>query len=233
MEPETKETKKEAGGGKAEQLPEAAAKAAAVSADRPSAFRGRHEQFRGPERGKRFPRKGPREERTRPEFDQKILTIRRVARVAAGGRRFNFSVAIVIGNRKGSVAVGTGKGADTALAIDKAVRNGKKNLFRVSLAAAAMIPHRVESKYGSARVLLMPAPGRGLVAGSAVRDVLLLAGIRDTVGKILSGSKNKLNNARAAVEALKKLSTKARPGKAEEAKEEAAPVQPDADAEAK
>lgn len=147
-------------------------------------------------------KKGPRTERVRSEFDQKILAIRRVTRVASGGRRFSFSVAIVIGNRKGSVGVGTGKAGDTSLAIDKAAKNAKKHLLKLSLTKTTSIPYEVRTKYSSARVLLMPAPRRGLIAGSALRDVLELAGVRDVAGKIFSGSKNKLNIARATVKAL-------------------------------
>lgn len=147
-------------------------------------------------------RKKPREERTRSEFDQKILAIRRVARVVAGGRRFNFSVALVLGNRKGSVGVGTGKAGDTSLAIDKATRNAKKNMLKLALTKGSSIPYEVRTKYSSARVMMMPAKGRGLIAGSALRDVLELGGVHDVVGKIFSGSKNKLNIARAAVQAL-------------------------------
>ncbi len=152
--------------------------------------------------GNRPDRKKPREDRVRSEFDQKILAIRRVTRVASGGRRFSFSVAMVLGNRKGSVGVGTGKASDTSLAIDKATKNAKKNLLKLSLTKTSSIPHEVRVKYSSARVLVMPARGRGLIAGSALRDVLELAGIHDVAGKIFSGSKNKLNIARATVKAL-------------------------------
>lgn len=146
-----------------------------------------------------------RESRVRPEFDQKILTVRRVARVVAGGRRFNFSVCLVAGDRRGSVGVGVGKAADTSLAIDKALRDAKKSMIKVPLTKNHTIPHEVEAKYSSVRVLIKPSPGRGLAAGSAVRSVLELAGIRHAVSKILSPSKNKLNMARSAVEALRML----------------------------
>lgn len=156
--------------------------------------------------GKRPERKGRREDRVRSEFDQKILNIRRVTRVASGGRRFSFSVALVLGNRKGSVAVGTGKAADTSLAIDKAVRNAKKNLIKLSLTKTMSVPYEMSVKYSSALVFLRPAKGRGLIAGSAVRDVLDLAGVHDVAGKIISGSKNKLNIARATILALSEFS---------------------------
>lgn len=153
---------------------------------------------------KRTPRRGGREvkERVKPEFDTKILAIRRVTRVASGGRRFSFSVAIVAGDKKGRVGVGLGKAGDTSIAIDKATRDAKKNMVRINTTPEFSIAHPVESKYCSARVIIMPAKGRGVVAGSAVRNVIELAGLKDVGGKILSGSKNKLNIARAAVQAL-------------------------------
>lgn len=146
-------------------------------------------------------------ERVRPEFDNKLIQIRRVTRVVAGGRRFAFSVALVAGNRKGSVGVGVGKAADTALAIEKATKNAKKNMIKVHLTNDMMIPHEVDAKEASARVMIMPAKGRGMVAGSSVRNVLELAGIKNVRAKIVSGSKNKLNNARAAIKALKQIRT--------------------------
>lgn len=146
-------------------------------------------------------------ERVRPEFDNKLIQIRRVTRVVAGGRRFAFSVALVAGNRKGSVGVGVGKAADTALAIEKATKNAKKNMIKIHLTSEMMIPHEVDAKEVSSRVMIMPAKGRGMVAGSSVRNVLELAGIKNVRAKILSGSKNKLNNARAAIKALKQIRT--------------------------
>ncbi len=147
-------------------------------------------------------------ERVRPEYDSKLIQIRRVTRVVSGGRRFSFSVALVAGNRKGSVGVGIGKAADTSLAVEKATKNAKKNMIKVRLTNEMSIPHRVEAKEASACVMIMPAPGRGMVAGSSVRNVLELAGIKNVSAKILSGSKNKLNNARAAVKALEQIQTK-------------------------
>ncbi len=147
-------------------------------------------------------RRGPRAERAKPEFDQKIIDIRRVARVVTGGRRFSFSVAVVAGDRKGRVGIGTGKAGDTSLAIEKAFKNAKKNMVKVKLTKDMSIPHEVEVKLSSARLMILPAPGRGIVAGSSVRTVLDLLGARDIGAKILSRSKNKLNNARAALKAL-------------------------------
>lgn len=163
------------------------------------------ERKRNPRRQRRPRRGGRREERARPEFDQKIISIRRVTRVMGGGRRFSFSVAMVIGDKRGKVGVGIGKASDTQLAIEKAYRDAKKHLVTITLNKDQHIPHDVQTKYSSSEVMVMPAPGRGLVAGSSVRTVLELAGVKDVTGKLLSRTKNKLNNARATVEALKQL----------------------------
>ena len=153
----------------------------------------------------RRPRRTTRPERVRPEFEQKIISIRRVTRVMGGGRRFSFSVAMVIGDKNGKVGVGIGKAGDTQLAIEKAVRDAKKHMIVVPMNKDCHIPHDVHVKYASSEVMMMPAPGRGLVAGSSVRTVLEMGGVKDITAKIFSRSKNKLNNARAAVEALKQL----------------------------
>lgn len=178
----------------------------AAGEDRPHRGRGGRggdaDRKRNPRRARRG---GRREERQRPEFDQKIVSIRRVTRVMAGGRRFSFSVSMVIGDKKGKVGVGIGKAGDTQLAIEKAIRDAKKHMITVPMNKEMHIPHDVHSKYASSEVMIMPAPGRGLVAGSSVRTVLELAGVKDVTAKIFSRSKNKLNNARAAVEALKQL----------------------------
>jgi small subunit ribosomal protein S5 len=171
---------------------------------RGGAGRDREKNARRPRRG------GRREERVRSEYDQKMIDIRRVARVVAGGRRFSFSVAMIIGNRKGKVGVGLGKAGDTQLAIEKATRAAKRALIEVPLNKAQHIPHDTQAKYGASEIMIMPAPGRGLVAGSSVRTVLELAGVKDVTAKILSRSKNHLNNARATIKALKQLKTRAR-----------------------
>lgn len=161
-----------------------------------------------PNRRKNERRPSRRPERARQEFDSKIISVRRVTRVVSGGRRFSFSIATVIGDKKGRVGVGIGKAGDTPIAIDKATRNAKKNMVRISLADNGSIAHPVEAKYASARVSIMPAPGKGVIAGSAVRVVLELTGIKEVSSKILSRSKNKLNIARAAVKALEQLKSK-------------------------
>lgn len=148
-------------------------------------------------------------EKPKPEFDQKMVSIRRVTRVVSGGRRMTFAVALAIGDKKGSIGLGTGKGADTAVAIAKALRAAKKNMFKIAVTKEMSINHESSFKFGSSKVTIMPNKGKGLVAGSTVRDMLVLAGIKNVTGKIQSGSKNKLNNARATYGALKSLKARA------------------------
>jgi small subunit ribosomal protein S5 len=176
----------------------------AAPAARPDARGGGRGAIRG-----RSPRGGGRGRapRERGEFEQVTVDARRVARVMAGGRRFNFSLVVIIGDKKGRVGVGLGKAMDTALAIDKATRDAKRHMITVLRTNSGSIPHQVSSKYASSTVEIIPSKGRGLVAGSAVRTVLDLAGVTDVVTKIHSRSKNKLTIARATVEALKKLRT--------------------------
>lgn len=142
-----------------------------------------------------------RGKREKPEYDQKLLDLARVTRVVKGGRRFRFRATLVIGNRKGKVGVGVGKGTDVSDAINKAFADGKKNMITVSMHKNT-IPHDIQFKLGSAKIILKPASaGRGIIAGGAVRAVVDLAGIKDIVSKSL-GTANKLNVARAAVAAL-------------------------------
>lgn len=151
-------------------------------------------------------RGGPRRDERRSEFAQKLIGIRRVARVMAGGRRFSFSAALVLGDKKGRVGVGLGKAADTALAIEKATRAAKRGMLSINLTKTRSIPRNVEAKFCASVVEIRPSPGRGLVAGSSVRAVLELAGVSDVTAKLLSRSKNPINNARAAMAALKGVS---------------------------
>ncbi len=160
----------------------------------------------GGDRGKKGPRPSRRRDsRAKPEFDQKIISLRRVTRVMAGGRRFSFSVAIVAGNKKGMVGVGLGKAGDTPLAIEKALRDAKKSMITINTTSTMSIPHEVEAKFSASRVRVMRAPGKGILAGSSVRTVLELAGLKEVGAKLLSRSKNSTNNAYATIKALKKL----------------------------
>ncbi len=156
--------------------------------------------------GPRGPRRGGDERRS--EFAQKMLGIRRVARVMAGGRRFNFSVCMVLGDKKGRVGVGLGKAMDTQLAIEKASRHAKKNMITLDLTKTNSIKHNINAKFCASVLEIRPSPGRGLVAGSSVRAVLEVAGITDVTAKILSRSHNPINNARAAMMALQQIAKK-------------------------
>ncbi|MBI4086338.1 MAG: 30S ribosomal protein S5 [Candidatus Liptonbacteria bacterium] len=140
------------------------------------------------------------------EFKEKVLDIRRVTRVVAGGKRFRFRITVIIGDEKGRVGVGVAKGLDVQNAIEKAKTAAKKRILILNLKDGRTIPHEVFAKYSAARVLIKPAAaGRGLRAGGAVRSVLSLAGIKDATAKCLGRTPNKLTNALAAIEALKKL----------------------------
>jgi small subunit ribosomal protein S5 len=148
--------------------------------------------------------KRPRGKREKPEYDQKLLDLARVTRVVKGGRRFRFRATLVIGNRKNKVGVGVGKGADVSGAIKKAFDDAKKNIITVKTVNNT-IAHDIFVKKGSAKILLKPASaGRGIVAGGAVRAVVDFSGIKDIVSKSL-GTANKLNVARATIEALRQL----------------------------
>jgi small subunit ribosomal protein S5 len=152
------------------------------------------------------------------EYESRLLDVARVVRVVAGGRRFRFRAVVVVGNKKGKVGVGVAKGQDVALAVEKATADAKKHLINVPLLKGT-IPHTVEAKYGSAKVLLKPGgKGRGVVAGGAVRVVCNLVGIKNISAKILGKTKNKLNNARATIKALQQLKFQAPSAKQQEIK---------------
>jgi len=141
------------------------------------------------------------------QFQEEIISIRRVAKVVKGGKNLRFSVAVIVGNRQGEVGFGKGKAREVPLAIKKAVADARKNLIKVPIVNNT-IPHQVEGKFGSTRVIIRPAsPGTGVIAGSAVRVILELAGVENILTKILY-SKNPYSVARATIEGLKKLRTK-------------------------
>jgi small subunit ribosomal protein S5 len=148
---------------------------------------------------------GGRGDRQKSDMAQTMVSIRRVARVMAGGRRFSFSVTMVVGDRNGKVGVGQAKGMDTQLAIDKAVRRAKRAMITVPLTKSKSIARETEAKYASSRIFLKPSSGKGLSAGGSVRTVLDHAGITDIVGKVLSRSKSSFNNAKATIQALIKI----------------------------
>lgn len=160
----------------------------------------------------------PRAPREKPEFDSKTISIRRVTRVVSGGRRFTLSVALVAGDHNGRIGLGTGKAADTQVAIEKAMKAAKRNMFTLKLSKNKSLPHDIEAKYNSANVMIMPNRGRGLIAGSSARTILALAGVSDVTAKFYSGTKNKLNNARATMKALQQIAYAHGEGKVEATK---------------
>ena len=152
--------------------------------------------------------KNSRYKKKQDEFDSKLLELKRVSHTREGGKRMSFKAVMVVGDKKGKVGVGTASGSDVAKAINKATRLSKKNVIKVAIVENT-IPHQVEAKFGAARVLIKPQKkGRGLVAGGTVRVICILAGIKNISSKILGGTSNKLNNARATIKALKKLKNK-------------------------
>lgn len=165
--------------------------------------------FRGGKGGKsaggRGGSRGPRPPREKPEFDSKTISIRRVTRVVSGGRRFTLSVALVAGDRNGRIGLGTGKALDTQVAIEKALKAAKKNMFTIKLSKTKSLTHDINAKFKSSEVMIMPNKGRGLIAGSSARTILALAGLSNVTAKFYSGTKNKLNNARATMKALEQV----------------------------
>lgn len=139
------------------------------------------------------------------EFESMVLELTRVSRMTAGGRRMRFRAVVVTGNKKGKVGIGLAKGADVAQAVEKATKMAKRDLIEVPIYKET-IPHQAEAKFGAAEILLKPqAKGRGLVAGGTVRIICNLAGIQNISSKIVGRTTNKLTNAMATIEALKKL----------------------------
>jgi len=139
------------------------------------------------------------------EFESKLLDLARVAHTRAGGKKLRFRAIIVVGDKAGKVGVGVASGLDVAQAVEKATFQAKRNLIEIPIIENT-IPHEVGAKFGPARILLRPQrKGRGLVAGGTVRIICQLAGIKNISSKILSRTGNKLNNARATIEALKKI----------------------------
>lgn len=155
--------------------------------------------------GNSRPRRGDRrDDRPKDDMEQRILEVARVTRVMAGGKRMNFRACVVIGDKKGNVGVGLGKGADVTMAVNKAVNRAKKTLINVPMVNET-IPHEIFHKMGAARLMFKPAKkGRGVIAGGVARVILELAGVKNITAKAL-GSKNKINNARCTIEALSLL----------------------------
>lgn len=139
------------------------------------------------------------------EFTESVVQINRISKKTKGGNQIRFGAVVVLGDKKGRVAVGNSKATDVRNAIRKAIDDAKKNMIRVTMRGTT-IPYSVTAKVGASEVMLKPAPpGSGVIAGGQMRVVLEAAGIRDVVGKTL-GSNNKISNVRATIMALEKAS---------------------------
>ena len=146
-------------------------------------------------------------EPTRGELIDKVVKIKRCAAVVKGGRRFSFAAMVVVGNGKGKVGWGYGKANEVPPSVEKAIKDGSRNMFEVPLDGGT-IPHKTKGRFGTALVVLVPAsPGTGVIAGSAVRAVCEAAGIHNILTKSF-GSNNPVNLVKASIEALKDLRTR-------------------------
>lgn len=154
--------------------------------------------------GKRF---GPA--KVQDEFEEKVVTIRRVTKVTKGGRHFRFAAVVVVGDKKGRVGLGTGKANEVPDAIKKAIKEAKKSLITVSTKGTT-VPHEILGTYGAGKVLIKPAKeGTGVIAGGPARAVIELAGISDIYAKSL-GRNTPINMIRATLDGLSKMQTAAR-----------------------
>lgn len=141
------------------------------------------------------------------EYDQKIIDVARVTRVTEGGKQLSFRATVVIGDNKGMVGLGVGKGLDVTRAINKAVGRAKTKMVKVPINDQGTIPHEVKQTYGAAEIMIRPAPqGTGIIAGGVMRMIMDVAGVKNVIAKMY-GSGSKINNSRATIEAIKRLET--------------------------
>ena len=146
-----------------------------------------------------------KEYKAKSEWSERVVSIQRVTKVVKGGKKMSFRAVIVVGNEQGKVGVGVGKAGDVITAVRKGVNDGKKNIISIPLTSSNSIPHPTNGRFGAAKLILRPsAPGSGVIAGSSIRTVLELAGIKNILSKQL-GSNNLLNNSRATINGLSTL----------------------------
>ena len=150
---------------------------------------------------------GPKKARKskKSEWLKRVVSIDRVTKVVKGGKKMSFRAIVISGNGRGKVGVGVGKAGDVSTAVTNAERDSQKHIITVPITSSDSIPHPIKSRFGAAKLVLYPSsPGSGVIAGSSIRTVLELAGIKNILSKQL-GSNNQLNNARATILGLSKL----------------------------
>ena len=150
---------------------------------------------------------GPKKARKskKSEWLKRVVSIDRVTKVVKGGKKMSFRAIVISGNGRGKVGVGVGKAGDVSTAVRNAERDSQKHIITVPITSSVSIPHPIKSRFGAAKLVLYPSsPGSGVIAGSSIRTVLELAGIKNILSKQL-GSNNQLNNARATILGLSKL----------------------------
>lgn len=147
---------------------------------------------------------GPQNDARSDNMTEKLIGVRRVAKVVKGGRQFGFSALTVVGDGNGRVGMGRGKAREVPIAVQKAMESARKNMVKIDLAGNTL-HHEVSIREGAARVVMRPASeGTGIIAGGAMRAVFEVAGVQDVLAKVI-GSRNPINVVRATLKALRKI----------------------------